>query len=138
MSLNENIRDLWEDSSKSNVRYDALLLEFSIKQAQKIQKNSQAKKAIDRFLNLGSQGKIALSVSEIIPAKQITLWSNTVTSLPGHIHNFVRKAIQSQLTTLHNSFRWGRAPFNLCPLCNKDQTKDRKSTRLNSSHSQIS
>src|SRR5688572_29499372 len=104
MSLNENIRDLWEDSSKSNVRYDALLLEFSIKQDQKIQHNTLAKEAIDRCLNPGSQGKIALSVSKIIPAKQITLRSNTVTSLPGHIHILARKAMQSQRTSLHNSF----------------------------------
>jgi hypothetical protein len=121
-SGNENIRDLWMDSSINNVRYDALLAERPLKQALKEQKDTQTNEAVSHFLHLGSQGKIASVISELIPAKQVILWSNTVASLPGHIHNFVRKAIQAQLPTLDNLYRWGRAPSNLCPLCNKTQT----------------
>ena len=43
-------------------------------------------------------------------------------SLPSHLYNFVRKAIQSQLPTLANLVRWGKKSSNLCPLCNTTQT----------------
>ena len=43
-------------------------------------------------------------------------------SLPGYLFNFTRKAIQSQLPTLGNLVRWGRASSNLCPLCGAVQS----------------
>jgi len=50
------------------------------------------------------------------------MWSKSVNQLPGYEYNFVRKAMQSQLPTLNNLHRWGRASSNLCPMCNKIQS----------------
>ena len=121
-SINENIRDLWSDSTKSNIRPDSLLSNFTLKQALKVQKETQTQTAVDHFLGLESQGQIAKTVSELIPAKQIANWSKTLNLLPGHIYNFARKAIQSQLPTFSNLQKWGRAPSNLCPMCDKVQS----------------
>ena len=121
-SPNENIRELWSDSIKDNITSDSLLQQFSLKQAINCNKEAQTKAASDHFLTLGSQGKIAKAVSEYIPSKQITNWSKIVDLLPGHVYNFVRKAVQSQLPTFDNLHRWGRAPSNLCPMCGFIQT----------------
>jgi len=43
-------------------------------------------------------------------------------SLPQHVFNFSRKAMQSQLPTLHNMKLWKRAPSGACPRCGLDQT----------------
>ena len=99
-----------------------MLQQFSLKQAINCNKEAQTKAASDHFLTLGSQGKIAKAVSEYIPSKQITNWSKIVDLLPGHVYNFVRKAVQSQLPTFDNLHRWGRAPSNLCPMCGFIQT----------------
>jgi hypothetical protein len=121
-SKNENIRDLWSDSSKSNVISDTLLLSLPLKEALKSQGKAQANKASDHFLGLESQGKIAKFVSELIPGKQIAAWSKSLDYLSGHIYNFVRKAMQTQLPTFANLHRWGRVPSNLCPMCGQVQT----------------
>src|SRR3989442_12981059 len=43
-------------------------------------------------------------------------------AMPGHIFNFARKAMMSQLPTLHNLKLWNCSPTNLCPRCGMDQT----------------
>ena len=53
-SKNENIRDLWRDSSKVNVNSDSLLIKLPLKQALRSQKVAQTKAATDHFLTLGS------------------------------------------------------------------------------------
>ena len=55
-----------------------------------------------------------------------------INSLPSSLFNFSRKAIQSQLPTLANLVRWGRASSNLCPLCGAVQSN--KHVLSNCSH----
>ena len=43
-------------------------------------------------------------------------------SLPEYVFNFVRKAMVSQLPTLHNLKLWNCSSANLCPSCGMDQT----------------
>ena len=59
----------------------------------------------------------------------------SVDQLPGYAYNFVRKAIQSKLPTLDNLHRWGRAPSNLCPMCNKIQSNKHVLSNCSSSGS---
>ncbi|MFI5407014.1 MAG: hypothetical protein ACHQ1D_10950 [Nitrososphaerales archaeon] len=121
-SKNENIRELWSDSVKSNINSDSLLNTLPLNQAVKTQKNVQVEAAINHFSGLESQGRIAKTVSECIPGPQINMWSQVLNQLPGHIFNFTRKAVQSQLPTFANLHRWNRAPSNLCPMCGQIQS----------------
>src|SRR5687768_13514896 len=116
-SKNENIRDLWSDSTYKNINADSLLLSATLKQSRKSQKHTQTKLAIEHFMRLECQGKIAKTVTELIPKKQIVVWSRSLKVLPGYLYNFVRKAMQQQLPTLANLKRWGRSPSNLCAMC---------------------
>jgi hypothetical protein len=68
------------------------------------------------------QGKSVKIVTENLPVITINSWSKMINSLPGFLFNFTRKAIQSQLPTLANLVRWGRASSNLCPLCGAVQS----------------
>jgi len=121
-SRNVCIQELWRDSNKFNIPSDSLLCRSQFKSALKEQKDLQIKKASDHFLGLKSQGAIAKSILESIPSGQIKQWNSSIEQLPGYIYNFTRKAVQSQLPTCLNLFRWRRAPSNACPKCGQIQS----------------
>ena len=117
-SKNNCIRELWQESNRFNVSSDSLLCDnVSFKSVLKHQREQQYSKASDHFLGLKTQGVIAKSISEYIPPGQIKHWNSVIEKQSGYIFNFTRKAVQSQLPTLLNVFRWNRAPSNLCPRC---------------------
>ena len=121
-SPNENIRDLWSDTSYKNVRADSLLLSNGGKKAKQTLITSQLEEASNHLQGLPYQGNSIKTVTENISKKYIEQWSKLVETLPGFMFNFVRKAFQSQLPTRANLVRWGRASSNLCPLCNAVQS----------------
>jgi hypothetical protein len=121
-SPNENIRDLWSDSTLKNVRTDSLLIDNGRKKAKQILIKAQGEEASNHLLGLPCQGQSIKMVTEQIPNKYIDLWANLNGTLPGFLFNFVRKAFQSQLPTKANLLRWGRSSSNLCPLCNAVQS----------------
>ena len=121
-SKNENIRDLWEATKNKNVICDSLLMSHTGKQAKKLLKERHHAEAGNHFLGLSCQGKSAKNISENILPDVIKDWSKHIENLPGHLFNFVRKAMQSQLPTLANLFRWGRETTKECPLCGQIQT----------------
>lgn len=121
-SMNENIRDLWADTSIKNVRADSLLSCNSGAVAQRILAETQVEKASEHFIGLPYQGKSVKLVTENISANYIKIWHCVTENLPGFLFNFVRKGLQSQLPTKANLLRWGRSPSNLCPLCNAVQS----------------
>ena len=67
-----------------------------------------------------------------LSVNSINNWSRMINSLPGSLFNFTQKAIQSQLPTLTNLVKWGRAFSNLCPLFGAVQSN--KNVLLNCSH----
>ena len=81
---------------------------------------------------LSYQGKSIKVVTENLVSSTISNLSKMTNSLPGFLLNIMRKAIQSQLPTLANLVRWGRASSNLCPLCGSVQTN--KHVLSNCSH----
>src|SRR6267154_1159490 len=95
---------------------------FEFKKGNKILQDFQAKESLAHFLGLQSQGVIAKVVSETVLPKNIQLWKQVMDSLPEHVFNFARKAMTSQLPTLHNLKLWNCSSTNLCPSCGKDQT----------------
>jgi hypothetical protein len=121
-SPNENMRELWADSSHKNVRTDSLLIANGGKRAKQILIQSQIEEASHHLLGLPCQGQSIKLVIDPIPKKYIVIWSNLIETLPGFLFNFVRKAFQSQLPTKANLLRWGRSSSNLCPLCNMIQS----------------
>lgn len=131
-SPNENIRYLWEDTSVKNVNSDSLLLSNSTFDAQKILSKTQKEEAVLHLTGLPYQGKSIKILTENLSVKTISNWSKMTNSLPGFLFNFTRKAIQSQLPTLANLARWGRASSNLCPLCSAVQSN--KHVLSNCSH----
>ena len=96
---------------------------------------AQNEEAVRHVAGLPYQGKSTKVVTENLPVKIITTWSKMTNSLPGFLFNFTRKAIQSQLPTLANLARWGRASSNLCPLCGAVQSN--KHVLSNCSHPDV-
>ena len=134
-SPNENIRFLWEDSSLRNVNSDSLLIDNTAARAQKLLNKSHKEAAVLHLTGLSYQGMSIKVVTEALPEKIISNWSKIINSLPGYLFNFTRKAIQSQLPTLANLVRWGRASSNLCPLCGAVQSN--KHVLSNCSHPDV-
>src|SRR6267154_227255 len=56
---------------------------------------------------------MAKTVSETVLPRNIQLWKQVMDSLPEHVFNFVRKAMMSQLPTLHNLKLWNCSSTNL-------------------------
>jgi len=131
-SPNENIRHLWADTSTQNVNPDSLLISNSTSEAHKKLNKTQKEEAVLHMTGLSYQGKSIKVVTKNLAASTISNWSKMTNSLPGFLFNFTRKAIQSQLPTLANLVRWGRASSNLCPLCGSVQTN--KHVLSNCSH----
>src|SRR6267154_196636 len=139
-----------------NIKADSMLESSDFKKANTVLQDFQAKESLAHFLGLQSQGVMAKTVSETVLPKNILLWKPVMDSLPQHVFNFARKAMMSQLPTLHNLKLWSCSSTNLYPSCGMDQTnkhvlshcsspaalarytEDRKSARLNSSHPSIS
>jgi hypothetical protein len=131
-STNENIRNLWADSSTKNIKSDSLLLSNTASSAQRILANQQREEATLHLLGLPVQGSSIRILTESLAANIISDWSKMTESLPGFLFNFIRKAIQSQLPTLANLARWGRVSSSCCPLCQAIQTN--KHVLSNCSH----
>ena len=131
-SKNQSIRELWEASKGHNILIDSLLDNRELNRASAILVDSQAKKSLDHFLGLKSQGVMAKIVQETVLPKNIQLWKQALDSLPDHVYNFTRKAMMSQLPTLHNLKLWNCSPTNLCPHCGLDQTNKHVLSNCNS------
>ena len=132
-SPNENIRQLWADTSIRNVNSDSLLINnSSSSKASKTLAKSQKEEAVLHLTGLPYQGKSIKILTENLPKNIIADWTKITYFLPGFLFNFTLKALQSQLPTLANLVRWGRASSNLCPLCNAVQSN--KHVLSNCSH----
>jgi len=121
-SKNSDIRELWEASSVANTQTDSLLENRDHKKAGAFLREMQSKESMGHFLGLPAQGIAAKTVIEAVLPKNIQLWKLALDFLPEHVHNFTRKAMMSQLPTLHNLKLWNCSPTNQCPRCRLDQT----------------
>ena len=121
-SNNSNIQALWSLTNKENVRADSLLIKDPYTVALHKLSEEQTGEATNHILSLKIQGLATKAVMESISPKNIKRWHQMTLTLPGFLFNFIRKALQSQLPTMANLNRWGRADTNLCPLCNNIQT----------------
>jgi hypothetical protein len=122
-SKNENIKELWHETSYKNVNSDSLLItEPTLKIAKTVLIKKQEEEAANHFFGLEFQNNSIKCITENIPSKVVADWSATVNSLPGYLFNFVRKSIQGQMPTLSNLFKWGKSTSPSCPLCSQIQT----------------
>src|SRR6266516_7481361 len=121
-SKNLSIRDLWEVTKGPNIQVDSLLDNRDLNKATAFLKDSQARESTEHFLGLKSQGIMSKTVVEAVLPKNIQLWKQAMDSLPQHVFNFFRKAMQNQLPTLHNLKMWNCSKTSFCPSCGLDQT----------------
>ena len=84
--------------------------------------SKQASESSSHFLGLPAQGILAKTVREAVLPKNIQIWKQALDSLSTYDHNFARKAMMSQLPTLHNLKIWNCSLTNKCPKCGEDQT----------------
>jgi len=71
---------------------------------------------------LKTQGSSLTVMLQCLSKDTIRNWSSHLTSLPGPLFKFARKALQQQLPTAANLNRWGKSTSPLCPLCTAVQT----------------
>ena len=116
-SKNPNIVKIWSDSSIKNVKYDSILQNKPFKVASVALKNSQIDDSASHFYSLEIQGIAAKTVHENVPKSNISLWASNLNLAADALHNFAKKALQQQLPTFGNLFKWKRVSEPLCPLC---------------------
>ena len=116
-SKSPDIFKVWSDSSVKNVKYDSLLQNTPFKTATATLKNSQIEESATHFYSLPIQGIAAKTVNENIPKAHISIWASNLNIVSGALHNFAKKALQQQLPTLGNLYKWKRVSEPSCPLC---------------------
>src|SRR5207245_1946696 len=124
-STHSDITLLWSDTMKQNIDTDSRLLRhISYNSAAKELRSEQKEKVSSQLLGLSYQGKSLKMIGEVIPKKNISLWSETVGTISARLFNFSLKAAQQQLATGANLARWRKIQDPSCALCkiNKPQT----------------
>ena len=119
------LRQMWSESSKDHVRMDAIASESDkISTATTILHNQQMAGKEAHFLGLKMQGESPKVIIESISRKNLTSWNNLFDHLPQFPFQFARKALQQQLPTASNLYRWKKLQSPMCSLCgiNKPQT----------------
>src|SRR6218665_2472241 len=127
-SDHDKIRQLWRDSAYKSINTDCLIQKKGqdISQATNSMRRQQVTEATTHFIGLESQVVMAKVVTEAVPKKNITFWSNTVNELTDSSFKFVRKALQQLLSTAANLVRWKRITGPVCHLCNIGQWQTNK------------
>ena len=117
-SASTDVKQIWADTSKRHVQTDELLITNTTVTAaiQELKKN-HATKAATHLQGLECQGIVLKCIKEAISKNNVSLWSNTTTTLPTALFNFMRKAIIQCLPTASNLVRWKRSTDPTCCLC---------------------
>ena len=119
------LRQMWSESSKDHVRMDAIASKSDkISTATTILRNQQMAGKEAHFLGLKMQGESSKVIIESITRKNLTSWNNLAEHLPQFLFQFARKALQQQLPTASNLYRWKKLQSPMCTLCgmNRPQT----------------
>jgi hypothetical protein len=95
-----------------------------ISTATTILRNQQMAGKEAHFLGLKMQGESPKVIIESISRKNLTSWNNLFDRLPQFLFQFARKALQQQLPTASNLYRWKKLQSPMCTLCgiNRPQT----------------
>ena len=101
---------------KDHVRMDAIASE-SDKISTMILRNQQMAGKEAHFLGLKMQGESPKVIIESISRKNLTSWNNLFDRLPQFLFQFARKALQQQLPTASNLYRWKKLQSPMCTLC---------------------
>ena len=120
---NDDLRNIWQLTSVSNIAIDSLLGQHSKSSAVKKLQSDQLSKVVEHISSLKVQGKSFSAVREVFDEASIKSWSSMVNDLlPGMLFTFVRKAFQQQLPTASNLYRWKKSDSDKCSLCGLVQT----------------
>ena len=120
---NDDLRNIWQLTSVSNIAIDSLLGQHSKSSAVKKLQSDQLSKVVEHISSLKVQGKSFSAVREAFDEASIKSWSSMVNDLlSGMLFTFVRKAFQQQLPTASNLYRWKKSDSDKCSLCGLVQT----------------
>lgn len=123
-NVNNDLRDIWELSSKNNIHLDSLLEREPTKSAALLALNAeQLTRDVDHISTLKIQGRLLTAVREAFDEATVRKWAEMVSNLlPGTLFSFARKAFQQQLATASNLYRWKKIDSDKCSLCGAKQT----------------
>ena len=120
-------QQIWSETSSKHVATDELINKTASLRAASIQlTNKQTQEAWSHVQSLTVQGTSVTSIVENIPKKNITAWSQTLSSRAAPIFNFARKALINQLPTNANLVRWKRSLNPNCLLCGNTKPQTNK------------
>ena len=127
LSLSKNSKDddlvtIWNPTTQKNAKIDSLIDQQQTKQAAMNLLASEHSLKIDTHISsLKLQGKSFIEIQKALPQKSISNWNSFLESVPDHLFTFTRKAMQQQLPTAANLFRWSKISSSSCgfPQTNK-------------------
>ena len=133
-SPDSELRHIASSSALHNCKLDEFIASNKdISKAKRALKDEHTESALQHVLGLETQGLPLKEVTKVINAADISLWSNTVESLPASKLIFARKAISQVLPTASNLVRWGRSDDARCHLCTSGAIQTNKHVLSNCS-----
>ena len=120
---NIELNNIWMSTHIHNKNLDTFLERKNTKpEVYSLLLTNQQEKIGNHLSTLKIQGSLQKTISTNFTKSYIQTWSNFLDKLPETFFKFVRKALQQQLPTAANLFRWGKILSNRCSLCNEIQT----------------
>jgi len=133
-SQNKDMGHLFIETSSKHVDTDSIVTSIpSRRSALSSLKKNQKSVAWLHMLSLPVQGASIAIIKEAVPKQSITLWSKYMARSSAVIHNFTRKAPQSQIPTAANLKLWERIDSPNCPLCGGTRSQTNKHVLSNCS-----
>ena len=122
-SKDEDITTIWKMSTNKNKNLDAYAIQQQSKQSALDSLTAHNSEKIDKHISsLKIQGKSFTEIQKYVHQKAILKWNSFLETVPDHLFKFARKALQQQLPTASNLFRWKKTTSPSCPLCGLVQT----------------
>ena len=107
-----------EDVYNKNQTLDAFAIQQQSKQSalDSLKAHNYSEKIDKHISSLIIQGKSFTEIQKYVHLKAILKWDSFLETVPDHLFKFARKALQQQLPTASNLFRWKKNNIALLPV----------------------
>ena len=123
LSAQDDLKNIWSATRKHNINLDSFSSKTDSKKTAYASLKSAQQQQIQKHLaSLKIQGSLQKVITDSFSKACINDWSSFVEELPETLFRFVRMAVQQQLPTAANLYRWGKSTSNKCALCDGIQT----------------
>ena len=130
-SKDEDITTIWKMSTNKNQNLDAFAIQQQSKQSALDSLMAHNSEKIDKHISsLKIQGKSFTEIQKSVHQKAILKWNSFLETVPDHLFKFARKALQQQLPTASNLFRWKKNNITLLPIVWADANKQTRLIKL--------